>query len=199
MLSEREGVESPYSAYLVYKNATGTTYERNEAVFELDKAVDSFTYSMEGVLLKGNDLKNDYPFLLEDYTISLHVSWLRADSPIFLQAKDNTGSEAPARAKALDDIDAAVGIYDFVESGGAPLYFNSEGKNAINGSVVFVPFEYAQLKIDNIQDVVTAIGEILDEDDTEEVFYNLQGVRVENPDKGIYIRVKGNKTEKILK
>lgn len=199
MLSERKGVESPYSAYLVYKNATGTTYERNEAVFELDKAVDSFTYSMEGVLLKGNDLKNDYPFLLEDYTISLHVSWLRADSPIFLQAKDNTGSEAPARAKALDDIDAAVGIYDFVESGGAPLYFNSEGKNAINGSVVFVPFEYAQLKIDNIQDVVTAIGEILDEDDTEEVFYNLQGVRVENPDKGIYIRVKGNKTEKILK
>lgn len=199
VLSEREGVESPYSAYLVYKNATGTTYERNEAVFELDKAVDSFTYSMEGVLLKGNDLKNDYPFLLEDYTISLHVSWLLADSPIFLQAKDNTGSEAPARAKALDDIDAAVGIYDFVESGGAPLYFNSEGKNAINGSVVFVPFEYAQLKIDNIQDVVTAIGEILDEDDTEEVFYNLQGVRVENPDKGIYIRVKGNKTEKILK
>ncbi len=199
VLSEREGVESPYSAYLVYKNATGTTYERNEAVFELDKAVDSFTYSMEGVLLKGNDLKNDYPFLLEDYTISLHVSWLRADSPTFLQAKDNTGSEAPARAKALDDIDAAVGIYDFVESGGAPLYFNSEGKNAINGSVVFVPFEYAQLKIDNIQDVVTAIGEILDEDDTEEVFYNLQGVRVENPDKGIYIRVKGNKTEKILK
>lgn len=199
VLSEREGVESPYSAYLVYKNATGTTYERNEAVFELDKAVDSFTYSMEGVLLKGTDLKNDYPFLLEDYTISLHVSWLRADSPIFLQAKDNTGSEAPARAKALDDIDAAVGIYDFVESGGAPLYFNSEGKNAINGSVVFVPFEYAQLKIDNIQDVVTAIGEILDEDDTEEVFYNLQGVRVENPDKGIYIRVKGNKTEKILK
>lgn len=199
VLSEREGVESPYSAYLVYKNATGTTYERNEAVFELDKAVDSFTYSMEGVLLKGNDLKNDYPFLLEDYTISLHVSWLRADSPTFLQAKDNTGSEAPTRAKALDDIDAAVGIYDFVESGGAPLYFNSEGKNAINGSVVFVPFEYAQLKIDNIQDVVTAIGEILDEDDTEEVFYNLQGVRVENPDKGIYIRVKGNKTEKILK
>ncbi len=194
-----EGVESPYSAYLVYKNATGTTYERNEAVFELDKAVDSFTYSMEGVLLKGNDLKNDYPFLLEDYTISLHVSWLHADSPTFLQAKDNTGSEVPARAKALDDIDAAVGIYDFVESGGAPLYFNSEGKNAINGSVVFVPFEYAQLKIDNIQDVVTAIGEILDEDDTEEVFYNLQGVRVENPDKGIYIRVKGNKTEKILK
>ena len=199
VLSEREGVKSPYSAYLVYKNATGTTYERNEAVFELDKAVDSFTYSMEGVLLKGNDLKNDYPFLLEDYTISLHVSWLRADSPIFLQAKDNTGSETPARAKALDDIDATVGIYDFVESGGAPLYFNSEGKNAINGSVVFVPFEYAQLKIDNIQDVVTAIGEILDEDDTEEVFYNLQGVRVENPDKGIYIRVKGNKTEKILK
>lgn len=198
VLSEREGVESPYSAYLVYKNATGTTYERNEAVFELDKAVDSFTYSMEGVLLKGNDLKNDYPFLLEDYTISLHVSWLRADSPTFLQAKDNTGSEAPARAKALDDIDAAVGIYDFVESGGAPLYFNSEGKNAINGSVVFVPFEYAQLKIDNIQDVVTAISDILDED-TEEVFYNLQGVRVENPDKGIYIRVKGNKTEKILK
>ena len=36
-------------------------------------------------------------------------------------------------------------------------------------------------------------------DDSEAVYYNLQGVRVANPDRGIYIKVTGNKAVKVVK
>ncbi|MBS7347077.1 MAG: hypothetical protein KIG61_01525, partial [Muribaculaceae bacterium] len=81
---------------------------------------------------------------------------------------------------------------------GSHFYFDGQGKNFIKGNIEVSPFEYANISITSIDDVTTEVSDILDED-AEEVFYNLQGVRVENPDKGIYIRVKGNKTEKILK
>ena len=35
-------------------------------------------------------------------------------------------------------------------------------------------------------------------EDIEAVYYNLQGVQVKNPEKGIYIKVTGNKTEKVV-
>lgn len=44
----------------------------------------------------------------------------------------------------------------------------------------------------------SGVGEIVEESDAEAVYYNLQGVRVNNPEKGLYIRVKGNKSEKVM-
>lgn len=44
----------------------------------------------------------------------------------------------------------------------------------------------------------SGVGEIVEESDAEAVYYNLQGVRVNNPQKGLYIRVKGNKSEKVM-
>lgn len=41
--------------------------------------------------------------------------------------------------------------------------------------------------------------ESIDADDTSAVYYNLQGMRVANPEKGIYIRVSGGKTSKVVK
>lgn len=64
--------------------------------------------------------------------------------------------------------------------------------------------------MDNESGVWTGIEDILDdydfgfegEDginaDAAPVYYNLQGVRVENPGKGLYIRVRGNKSDKVL-
>ncbi len=39
---------------------------------------------------------------------------------------------------------------------------------------------------------------IMDENDTPIEYYNLQGVKVENPQSGLYIRIKGNKANKII-
>lgn len=42
------------------------------------------------------------------------------------------------------------------------------------------------------------VAEVVAEAEGEAVYYNLQGVRVENPAEGLYIRVKGNKVEKVI-
>lgn len=50
----------------------------------------------------------------------------------------------------------------------------------------------------SLTDPMAAVGEIDMEDDTPVVYFNLQGVRVENPSPGIYIRVQGNKATKVI-
>lgn len=52
-----------------------------------------------------------------------------------------------------------------------------------------VEVKYAQIQ--------TSVTEI-DADSQESVYYNLQGIRVENPKGGIYIRVQGNKAAKVV-
>lgn len=47
--------------------------------------------------------------------------------------------------------------------------------------------------------VPTGVSSISEDTDAPEVYYNLQGVRVANPDHGLFIVVKGNQTRKILK
>lgn len=44
----------------------------------------------------------------------------------------------------------------------------------------------------------SAIFEVVDNEDAPVVYYNLQGVQVENPSTGIYIRRQGSKTTKVL-
>ena len=48
--------------------------------------------------------------------------------------------------------------------------------------------------------ITTGIGEIVTDEatDAEPVYYNLQGVRVQNPGKGLYIKVTGNRSEKVI-
>lgn len=64
---------------------------------------------------------------------------------------------------------------------------------------------YLMLNSDNLP---TAIRDIIDDmlpsedmagaEDAEPVYYNLQGVRVENPTRGLYIKVTGSKSEKVM-
>lgn len=57
-------------------------------------------------------------------------------------------------------------------------------------------YRYAKIT-DN--DITTGIDGIMsDEADAEPVYYNLQGVRVQNPGKGLYIKVTGNRSEKVI-
>lgn len=45
----------------------------------------------------------------------------------------------------------------------------------------------------------SGVEEVLATDDSEAVYYNLQGVKVAHPERGIYIKVVGNKAVKVLK
>ena len=47
-------------------------------------------------------------------------------------------------------------------------------------------------------EIPAGVNEIIDSTDDREEYYNLQGVRVANPESGIYIRRCGDKVEKII-
>ncbi|MGM9816278.1 MAG: hypothetical protein ACI304_04385 [Lepagella sp.] len=199
-LCDRKGLEGgAYSVVINYKDANSAEV----ASFPIaETALGSLNWTMDGYLVnESDDILETYPFLIKESYITLHIAPYNSDGPTILNviaAPAEGGEGAPARAAAEGDLIATVGDYKFVQVGGSPFYFNGEGTNFIKGNIEVSPFEYANIRITSIDDVTTAVSDILDED-AEEVFYNLQGVRVVNPDKGIYIRVKGNKTEKILK
>lgn len=44
----------------------------------------------------------------------------------------------------------------------------------------------------------SGVADVIVEENMPVVYYNLQGVKVANPDKGIFIRVQGNKTSKVV-
>ena len=44
-----------------------------------------------------------------------------------------------------------------------------------------------------------SINGIVEDNETEAIYYNLQGIRVANPGDGIYIKVQGGKTTKVIR
>lgn len=204
-LCNRNNMEGgAYTVAINYKDANSEAVA-SFPIAETERG--SLKWTMDGYLVnESDDILDIYPFLIKESYITLHIApYGNTDGPTILNVKIATPADggegvygAPAHAPATGDLVATVGNYNFVVNGGSPLYFDGQDKNFIKGNIEVSPFEYANIRITSIEDVTTAVSDILDED-AEEVFYNLQGVRVENPDKGIYIRVKGNKTEKILK
>ena len=64
--------------------------------------------------------------------------------------------------------------------------------NVVEGSAVEDAVVPAKLSFQS----TTGVAE-LDADNTEAVYFNLQGVRVANPENGLFIKVQGNKTSKV--
>lgn len=91
---------------------------------------------------------------------------------------------APAAAPAMNvvrDADGKITEVTFTPAGDSPVNLRS----------MFVTYDGPELptRIENVE---------ASANDAEAVYYNLQGVRVENPANGIFIRVQGNKVDKIL-
>ena len=76
------------------------------------------------------------------------------------------------------------------------LALNQEGFYNFNGQDIYQKFEGGYTTTD-VEDVFE--DQIVEEGvDAEPIFFNLQGQRVVNPEKGMYIVVKGNKTYKVM-
>ena len=50
----------------------------------------------------------------------------------------------------------------------------------------------------NFADISTGINEVEAVDNAKAVYYNLQGVEVENPKNGVFIKVQGSKASKVI-
>ena len=71
------------------------------------------------------------------------------------------------------------------------LFNNGEGAQTNDFSDISSDLTYLQ------DGSTTGVEEIEAAEDVEAVYYNLQGVRVANPENGLYIRVAGNKATKV--
>ena len=59
-------------------------------------------------------------------------------------------------------------------------------------------WEIKNVEVKGTKDSGTGVVDTLIDENAPAVYYNLQGVRVDNPVKGLYIKVQGNKTTKVL-
>lgn len=70
--------------------------------------------------------------------------------------------------------------------------YNEENKNVLNGRPL-LSWQKGNGETTGIDSIVAD-----EADEAEAVYYNLQGVRVDNPENGVYIRVQGSKASKVL-
>jgi hypothetical protein len=87
----------------------------------------------------------------------------------------------------------------YVEEGKDPVEVYLAGK-AYNSDYEMCPtsFENKPLPLLYVKGEGSGVANIAVENNGEAVYYNLQGVRVENPVKGLYIVVKGGKSQKVM-
>lgn len=87
----------------------------------------------------------------------------------------------------------------YVEEGKDPVEVYLAGK-AYNSDYEMCPtsFEDKPLPMLYVKQAGSGVANIAVENNGEAVYYNLQGVRVENPVKGLYIVVKGGKSQKVM-
>lgn len=112
----------------------------------------------------------------------------------FVQFKIVTGPDAaPESANGpAKEVDKEYTLYLPEKT----LALNQEGFYNFNGQDIYQKFDGGYTTTD-VEDVFE--DQIVEEGvDAEPIFFNLQGQRVVNPEKGMYIVVKGNKTYKVM-
>lgn len=116
-----------------------------------------------------------------------YVGGLLGTFPTVVKTESNVMSAPAAHVSAGESSGHRRGSY------GAESKLLKENDDAY----LFSPI-YRYAKITD-KDITTGIDGIMtDEADAEPVYYNLQGVRVQNPGKGLYIKVTGNRSEKVI-
>ena len=100
------------------------------------------------------------------------------------------------------DFDWNSGYVDLVE--GQPGTYDPEwdrwtaNKQKVQSVTFVVPSNLQLTKAIIKLEKTTGVEGVEVEEDAASVYYNLQGVRVNNPERGIYIQVKGNKATKVV-
>lgn len=110
----------------------------------------------------------------------------RTATPIEFTAPGIDGTTGTMPAIVINNPEKAYWYTEIDESSvgyNVPIYV------AINVNAGLVAF--------STETIATAVDQVT-ANDAEPIYFNLQGVRIANPTKGLYIRVKGTKAEKIL-
>ena len=201
----------PYQAYIVYTNNSERFTEGYPQSVEIPMTPNSdytqWTCDLSTINgLSGRDILGLIPWIATEFKIELKIVPRDSDTPMILSGKGMSVAEMPGRnreaaAKILSAQDSSS--YSFVVDGGDTLIYDAglsvdeSTYNMIAGSAKFEPFVTNSITLSRSSNIETGISDI-NPDANEAEYYNLQGIRVDNPQQGIYIRRQGNKTTKVI-
>ena len=202
--------KAPYQAFIVFTNNSDTITEGYPQSIEIPMTPNSdytqWTCDFDNILGKSaQELFYYIPWIALEYKIELKILPRDSDTPMILSGKGMSVAEMPGRNReAAAKISAQdSSAYSFVVDGGDTLIYNAklsaDGStyNMIAGSAKFEPFVTNSITLSPSSNIETGISDI-NPDANEAEYYNLQGIRVDNPQQGIYIRRQGNKTTKVI-
>lgn len=200
----------PYQAYIVYTNNSERFTEGYPKSVEIPMTPNSdytqWTCDLSTINgLSGRDILGLIPWIATEFKIELKIVPRDSNTPMILSGKGMTVAEMPGRNReAAARISAEDSTnYSFVVDGGDTLIYNAglsadeSSYNMIAGSAKFEPFVTNSITLSPSSNIETGISDI-NPDANEAEYYNLQGIRVDNPQQGIYIRRQGNKTTKVI-
>lgn len=200
----------PYQAYIVYTNNSERFTEGYPQSVEIPMTPNSdytqWTCDLSTINgLSGRDILGLIPWIATEFKIELKIVPRDSKTPMILSGKGMSVAEMPGRNReAAAKISAQdFSAYSFVVDGGDTLIYNAglsadeSTYNMIAGSAKFEPFVTNSITLSHSSNIETGISDI-NPDANEAEYYNLQGIRVDNPQQGIYIRRQGNKTTKVI-
>lgn len=138
-------------------------------------------------------------------------------TPVYMLSTSSTASKMYSFTKS-ENVNKVMMYAYYNNAGSATIYINPDAENTpveinsytsgplaeiditecdsmkicSNGLIAVFAVYYGDGEINGVESIE---NEQLD--NVETVYYNLQGVRVANPEKGIYVRVRGNKVDKV--
>ena len=128
----------------------------------------------------------DFPTAQDpDYTVNIREKGATDWNQLVLS---NFGAKGSGNWTAFAENSFDLSEYDGKKVELSFCYINTDAKPAT--------WEIKNLEIKG--DKEGAVAAIEAEENVVPVYYNLQGVRVSNPENGLYIQVKGNKTSKVM-
>lgn len=209
-LSALHGDAAPYQAYIVFTNNSDRVTEGCRQSIDIPMTPNSdytqWTCDFDNILgYSAQELFAYIPWIATEYKIELKIVPRDSNTPMILSGKGMSVAEMPGKNReAAARITAQDSTpYSFVVDGGEPLIYNAglsadeSTYNMIAGSAKFEPFIANSINLSASSNIETGITDI-NPDANDAEYYNLQGIRVDNPENGIYIRRQGNKTTKVI-
>lgn len=200
----------PYKAFIVLTNNSDRFTEGYPRSIEIpmnpNDDYTQWTCDFDNILGKSaQDLFYYIPWIATEFKIELKIVPRDSNTSMILSGKGMSVAEMPGRNReaAAKILAQDSSSYSFVVDGGDTLIYNAglsadeSTYNMIAGSAKFEPFVTNSITLSPSSNIETGISDI-NPDANEAEYYNLQGIRVDNPENGIYIRRQGNKTTKVI-
>lgn len=188
-------------------NGTSETAEGDDTTTKPDNVFENDGLTINGVEIKGSgtDYSLIYPKLqngeLKDQNnldkASIIIPGLYLETLYYNQAELTQGMETTKKTVAPDGYTAVtnwqINLSKLASENNTNLVLKLMAEK--NGAITPSALQIAISPDTQVTGVESVTGET---DSAEPVFYNLQGVKVKNPGPGIYIKVSGNKSEKVV-